>query len=250
MSRHPVRRCDAQHSRRVAAEQWHCLSVGDALPTLTPHRRSNILRVMKYSDAETYGNRTDEELLDAAMPLLQAVGAALHAAILQISQTYHLTPAQVKVLLQLGSRGQMTMGEVATGLCASMPAVSELVDRLVDAGHLVRATDPGDRRRVLIEATPEAQRVGAHFCELRRAQLRYALAQFAPEERSVFVRSLEALLAGLTYDEQSRSIQCPRPTPPSEPLSPWIIRNALKRLSHSRAQTRRGMPTARPPWID
>jgi DNA-binding MarR family transcriptional regulator len=180
------------------------------LPTLTPHRRSNILRVMNYSDAETYGNRTDEELLDAAMPLLQAVGAALHAAILQISQTYHLTPAQVKVLLQLGSRGQMTMGEVATGLCASMPAVSELVDRLVDAGHLVRATDPGDRRRVLIEATPEAQRVGAHFCELRRAQLRYALAQFAPEERSVFVRSLEALLAGLTYDEQSRSIQCPQ----------------------------------------
>jgi len=165
---------------------------------------------MNYSDAETYGNRTDEELLDAAMPLLQAVGAALHAAILQISQTYHLTPAQVKVLLQLGSRGQMTMGEVATGLCASMPAVSELVDRLVDAGHLVRATDPGDRRRVLIEATPEAQRVGAHFCELRRAQLRYALAQFAPEERSVFVRSLEALLAGLTYDEQSRSIQCPQ----------------------------------------
>jgi DNA-binding MarR family transcriptional regulator len=165
---------------------------------------------MNYSGTETYGNRTDEELLDAAMPLLQAVGAALHAAILQISQTYHLTPAQVKVLLQLGSRGQMTMGEIATGLCVSMPAVSELVDRLVDAGHLVRATDPGDRRRVLIEATPEAKRVGAHFCDLRRAQLRYALEQFAPEERSVFVRSLEALLAGLTYDERSRSIQCPQ----------------------------------------
>jgi len=165
---------------------------------------------MNYSDIEIYGSRTDDELLDAAMPLLQAVGAALHAAILQISHTYHLTPAQVKVLLQLGSRGQMTMGEIATGLCVSMPAVSELVDRLVDGGHLVRATDPGDRRRVLIEATPEARRVGAHFCELRRAQLRYALEQLAPEERPVFVRSLEALLAGLTYDEQSRSMPCPQ----------------------------------------
>ena len=170
----------------------------------------NILRVMNYSDTEIYGNRTDEELLEAAMPLLQAVGAALHAAILQIAHTYRLTPAQAKVLLQLGSRGQMTMGEIAAGLCVSMPAVSELVDRLVDAGHLVRATDPGDRRRVLIDATPEAKRVGAHFCDLRRAQLRHALEQLAPEERPVFVRSLEALLAGLTYDEQSRSISCPQ----------------------------------------
>lgn len=163
---------------------------------------------MNYSDTEIYGNRTDAALLEAAMPLLQALGPALHAAILQISQTYRLTPAQAKVLLQLGTNGQMTMGEIAAGLCVSMPAVSELVDRLVEAGHLVRATDPADRRRVLIAPTPEAKRVGAHFCELRRAQLRHALAQLEPEERPVFLRSLEALLAGLTYDEQSRSLHC------------------------------------------
>jgi DNA-binding MarR family transcriptional regulator len=163
---------------------------------------------MNYSDTEIYGNRTDAELIEAAMPLLRALGPALHAAILQISQTYRLTPAQAKVLLQLGTHGQMTMGEIAAGLCVSMPAASELVDRLVEGGHLVRAADPGDRRRVLIAATPEAQRVGAHFCELRRAQLRHALTQLAPAERPVFIRSLEALLAGLTYDEQSRSISC------------------------------------------
>ena len=164
---------------------------------------------MNYSDTEIYGNRTDEDVLEAAMPVLQAVSTALHAAILQIAQTYHLTPAQTKVLLQLGARGQMTMGEIAAGLCVSMPAVSELVDRLVDAGHLERASDPGDRRRVLIAATPEAKRMSAHFCDLRRAQLRYALEQLAPEERPVFVRSLEALLAGLTHDDQSRSVPCP-----------------------------------------
>jgi DNA-binding MarR family transcriptional regulator len=165
---------------------------------------------MNYSDMENYGNRTDEELLEAAMPLLQALGPALHAAILHLGQTHRLTPAQTKVLLQLGVHGQMTMGEIAAALCVSMPAVSELVDRLVDAGHLVRAADPGDRRRVLIAATPEAKRIGAHFCELRRSQMRYALEQLQPEERPVFVRSLEALLTGLTYDEQSGSMPCPQ----------------------------------------
>jgi DNA-binding MarR family transcriptional regulator len=165
---------------------------------------------MNYSDMEIYGNRTDEEVLEAAMLLLQALGPALHTAILHLGQTYRLTPAQTKVLLQLGARGQMTMGEIAAGLCVSMPAASELVDRLVDAGHLVRAADPADRRRVLIAATPEAKRIGAHFCDLRRAQMRYALEQLQPEERPVFVRSLEALLAGLTYDEQIGSMQCPQ----------------------------------------
>ena len=79
-----------------------------------------------------------------------------------------------------------------------MPAASELVDRLVDAGHLLRASDPADRRRVLIAATPASQRIGAHLRELREAQVRYALDQLEPEERPTFIKSLEALVAG-TY---------------------------------------------------
>jgi DNA-binding MarR family transcriptional regulator len=165
---------------------------------------------MNYSDTEIYGNRTDDDLLEAAMPLLQALGPALHAAVLHVAQANHLTPAQAKLLLQLSTHGQMTMGEIAAGLCVSMPAASELVDRLVDAGHLVRDTDPSDRRRVLIAPTPEARRIGTHFCNLRRARLRYALEQLSPADRPLFVRSLEALLAALTHDEEDRSMPCPR----------------------------------------
>ena len=149
------------------------------------------------------------------MQLLPVIAKALFSAISDLGNAFGLTPAQVKVLLQLGTRQQMTVGEIATALACSMPAASELVDRLVDAGHLLRASDPADRRRVLIAATPASRQISAHLRELREAQVRYALDQLEPEERPIFIKSLEALVAGLTHDCR----QSPGRTPSDSPAS-------------------------------
>jgi DNA-binding MarR family transcriptional regulator len=156
---------------------------------------------MNYSDPEISSSRTDETLVEAGMQLLPVIAKALFSAISDLGNAFGLTPAQVKVLLQLGTRQQMTVGEIATALSCSMPAASELVDRLVDAGHLLRASDPTDRRRVLIAATPASHQISVHLCELREAQVRYALDQLEPEERPTFIKSLEALVAGLTHQQ-------------------------------------------------
>ena len=159
---------------------------------------------MNYSDLELSTTRTDDEaLIEAGVQLFPVIARALFSAISSLGNAFGLTPAQVKVLLQLGTRRQMTVGEIAAGLDCSMPAASELVDRLVDAGHLLRASDPADRRRVLIAATPDAQRISAQLRELREAQVRYALAQLEPEERPTFIKSLEALIAGLTHAQET-----------------------------------------------
>src|SRR5215217_5541253 len=159
---------------------------------------------MNYSESEISNNRTDEEsLVQAGMQLLPVIAKALFSAISDLGNDFGLTPAQVKVLLQLGTRRQMTVGEIASALSCSMPAASELVDRLVDAGHLVRSSDPADRRRVLVAATPASQQISADLCELREAQVRYALDQLEPEERPVFIKSLHALVAGLTHAQEA-----------------------------------------------
>ena len=166
---------------------------------------------MNYSDAELFTTRTDDEaLIEAGVHMLPVIAKALFSSISGLGTAHGLTPAQVKVLLQLGRRQQMTVGEIAAALDCSMPAASELVDRLVDAGHLVRASDPADRRRVLIAATPASQRISTHLCELRKAQVRYALDQLAPEERPIFVKSLEALIAGLAHASDASLLdECP-----------------------------------------
>src|SRR5829696_1640199 len=159
---------------------------------------------MNYSGTEISTTRTDEEaLVEASVQLLPVIAKALFSAISGLGHAHGLTPAQVKVLLQLGTRRQMTVGEIASALDCSMPAASELVDRLVDAGHLVRSSDPADRRRVLVAATPASQQISADLCELREAQVRYALDQLEPEDRPVFIKSLHALVAGLTHAQEA-----------------------------------------------
>jgi DNA-binding MarR family transcriptional regulator len=162
---------------------------------------------MNYSDPELSISRTDEEsLIEAGVQLLPVIARALFSSISALGTAFGLTPAQVKVLLQLGTRRQMTVGEIAAALDCSMPAASELVDRLVDAGHLLRASDPADRRRVLIAATPASQQISAHLRELREAQVRYALDQLEPAERPIFVKSLQALVAGLAETQGASSL--------------------------------------------
>ena len=53
---------------------------------------------------------------------------------------------------------RLEFGEIADALYVSMPAASEIVDRLVDTGHVSRASDPADRRRVIVSTTTESQR--------------------------------------------------------------------------------------------
>src|SRR4051794_9537092 len=168
---------------------------------------------MNYSEPELSNSRTDDEpLVEAGVRLLPVIAKALFSAVSDLADDVGLTPAQVKVLLQLGTRAQMTVGEIAGALSCSMPAASELVDRLVDAGHLLRASDPADRRRVLIAPTPAARRIGIRLCELRDAQIRCALDQLEPEERPTFIKSLEALVTGLSCTQHASASSGSSPT--------------------------------------
>ena len=142
----------------------------------------------------------DDELVERALLLLPEIGRRLYATKVQHPALAGTSMAQVKAMMLLSQHGRRTIGEVADGLGVSMPAASELVDRLVEAGLAERGTNPADRRQVLVWLTPEAERLSAEMRAVRRAQLRAALANLAPAERPVFLRSLEALADALRRD--------------------------------------------------
>jgi DNA-binding MarR family transcriptional regulator len=101
-----------------------------------------------------------------------------------------LSVAQLKGLMHVHHHGQSTVGELAHGLGLSMPAASELIDRLVELGYLERGANPLDRRQVLVELTPKAVAFSSQIHALRIAQLRAAFERLEPAERPTFVRSL------------------------------------------------------------
>ena len=146
-----------------------------------------------------------DEQVGLCAELLPVLARAMNCAIIELSQALDVTPAQVKVLLQLSRKEQMSVGEIADALFVSMPAASEIVDRLVETGHVARASDPADRRRVIVSATTESHQAIDRLGELRRTQIRKALLRLSPEERPVAVRTLEALIAELGSDDELRA---------------------------------------------
>ena len=87
-----------------------------------------------------------------------------------------LTARQHQALLAIkGFSADHPIGihDLAERLGVAHNSAVELVDRLVEAGQLTRQADPGDRRRVRLMLTAEAERQlaglsAAHLDELRR----------------------------------------------------------------------------------
>ena len=93
-----------------------------------------------------------------------------------------LRPRQHQALLAIKGAGEATpsVGDLAERLGIRHHSAVELIDRLAEAGLIRREHDPGDRRKILLVLTAEAEArlailSAAHLDELRR--LRPALVQ-------------------------------------------------------------------------
>ncbi len=69
-----------------------------------------------------------------------------------------LTYQQYNVLRLIDTTGPQPQAEVARRLLVTAPVVTRLASVLADAGLVVRAADPNDRRAVLLELTPAGRR--------------------------------------------------------------------------------------------
>ena len=152
----------------------------------------------------------DEALVERALPLLPEVGKLLYTAVARHPLLCGLSMTQIKAMWHVYAHGQRTMGEIAAGIGVSLPAASEVVDRLVDAGLAVRGSNPADRRQVLVGLTPEAEALATEMRRLRRGQIRAAMYRLPPAERPVFVHALEALVEALREEPTGDMSMPPR----------------------------------------
>ena len=90
-----------------------------------------------------------------SIPAKQRVGAGV-------------TLAQMKTLFVLEFKQSATLSEVARTLGVSMPAASEVVDRLVRAGLVRRVQSESDRRRVVLTLRSGGRRVLGRLARSRR----------------------------------------------------------------------------------
>ncbi len=73
---------------------------------------------------------------------------------IQFAKQHHLSMSQLGAMLHLNRSGSCAVADISDDLGITSAAVSQMLDRLVDQGLVVRTEDPSDRRAKRIELTP------------------------------------------------------------------------------------------------
>lgn len=104
-----------------------------------------------------------------------------------------LRPAQVELLVVVGSHPGISVAAAARELHLADNSVSTLVNQLLAAGMLRRETDPDDRRAVRLELTPDARRHLTDWRDRRARMVGARIEELTEEDRTAIAAALPAL---------------------------------------------------------
>ncbi|MGC4000400.1 MAG: MarR family transcriptional regulator [Anaeromyxobacter sp.] len=109
-----------------------------------------------------------------------------------------LTPAQIHLLLWLGTDGPQAMGELARRVAVTEKTITGIVDRLERDGLVQRVRDPDDRRVVRVELAARGKELFRRVDAEIGAKLVAFLQLIDAPDRRDLIRILEKLDARLT----------------------------------------------------
>jgi len=114
--------------------------------------------------------------------------------LLQYLQESGLSIQQIRALFRIQDcpRG---VSELGIHLGVSKAAASQMLDRMVEQGFIVRSEDPLDRRSKYITLTEKGRQAMQKSLEARRVWLNQLASKLTPQEKEDISRSLSILVA-------------------------------------------------------
>lgn len=144
-------------------------------------------------DERTRWARPDEDLARSASAVLTASRALLGVVAVSLTPVLErVSPPQFRALVLLSSLGPTRIGALARRLGVHQSTFTRTTDRMVDAGLVRRLENPGNRREVIVEATPTGLELVRLVMEDRRRHIERILAGMAPHERALVLAGAEA----------------------------------------------------------
>jgi len=98
------------------------------------------------------------------------------------SKSMGFTMPQVNALFRLHHHDQCSVRDLAEFLGVSDAAASQMVDKLVDQGLILRIEDPQDRRGKLLSLSPEGNTIVQESIKSRHAWVTDLAELFTPEQ--------------------------------------------------------------------
>ncbi|MCV7177117.1 MarR family winged helix-turn-helix transcriptional regulator [Mycolicibacterium sphagni] len=106
--------------------------------------------------------------------------------------------ALVHVMVAENAGAPLTAGELRNRMGLSGAAITYLVERMIESGHLRRDSDPGDRRKVILRYADHGIEVGRAFFTPLAAHTHHVLADLPDEDLAAAHRVFAAVLTAMT----------------------------------------------------
>ncbi|MBN2232165.1 MAG: winged helix-turn-helix transcriptional regulator [Deltaproteobacteria bacterium] len=132
----------------------------------------------------------DQDILRSLRRIIRAVDRYSR----KLSRVFNLTVPQIITLHQLHEGGECTAGELSNRVCLSQATMTGIVDRLEARGLLRRARSADDRRRVMVDLTPEGREVISIMPPPLQEQFAVRLAALPTEEQETINRTLALIV--------------------------------------------------------
>jgi DNA-binding MarR family transcriptional regulator len=149
-------------------------------------------------------SKTDPRRAGDALRRLVDLVAHRSGAVLALMNDAAVTLPQVLLLSRAERLGSASLAELADESSASIPALSQMADRLVHQGWLDRAEDPVDRRRKAIRITARA---GAFLRKLEAARSEdfdLGLRPVGPDVQAQLATALERAVSAIESAREDR----------------------------------------------
>ncbi len=140
-----------------------------------------------------------DEILLALRQISQAADLQSRALLLRCG----LTGPQLIVLRELERSGQVPIGSLARQVSLSQATVTGIVERLQKRGMVERTRDHSDRRRVLVQCTPQGRKVSANAPSVLQERFAEELLHLADWEQNSILSSLQRVSAMMQADRLS-----------------------------------------------
>jgi DNA-binding MarR family transcriptional regulator len=155
------------------------------------------------------------ETIDSLLLLFPTIIRRMGAVVGECPPGYTPTLAQKRVMSYVAMRGKATVSQIAEALDMSRPGASEMIDRMVEIGYVMRESNPADRRQVLISLTPDAATIVNALTAKRRELLVESLADLDNDDLRGFLKGVHGIARVLAPD-YSPDVEAvfPRPSMP------------------------------------
>lgn len=144
--------------------------------------------------------------------------------------------SQLRCLHVVAENEGQKMLDLSHRLEIKLPAMSQIVDRLVKREMLVRQPDPNDRRVVRLELTEKARAILVEAHATRQARLEATARNLEPKAMRKVIEGLSLLATAAERVEAQEREATPPFSPDSDPLVELMSRRAHARRKNRRVE--------------